>query len=132
LISLGLERQWIQKLKAILNVPSPKIVIAGSGMSNGGRILHHEKNYLPDPKNTILLTGYHLWGQWAFHSRWCEKDPYNGEDVSVRAHVAFISAYSGHKDSDHLVEFVGHTAGTLKKVFVTMGEPKSAMFLSKD
>jgi len=44
--------------KAILQVPPPKIIIAGSGMSNGGRILHHEKNYLPDKNNTILLTGY--------------------------------------------------------------------------
>ena len=44
--------------KAILHVPNPKIIIAGSGMSNGGRILHHEINYLPYKENTILLTGY--------------------------------------------------------------------------
>jgi len=44
--------------KVILHAPNPKIVIAGSGMSNGGRILHHELNYLGDPTNTLLLVGY--------------------------------------------------------------------------
>ncbi|KKR41683.1 MAG: Metallo-beta-lactamase family protein [Candidatus Nomurabacteria bacterium GW2011_GWF2_40_12] len=47
-----------EESKMIMNIPNPKIVIAGSGMSTGGRIVHHEKNYLPDPNNTLLLTGY--------------------------------------------------------------------------
>ena len=54
-----------------------------------------------------------------------------GEEVPVRAHIALISGYSGHKDSDHLVEFVENTAKTLKKVFVVMGEPKASMFLAQ-
>jgi metallo-beta-lactamase family protein len=51
-----------EESKAILHIPPPKIIIAGSGMSNGGRILHHEKNYLPGKDNTILLTGYQTIG----------------------------------------------------------------------
>lgn len=118
--------------KGILEVPSPKIVIAGSGMSNGGRILHHEKNYLPDKRNTILLTGYQSAGTMGrLIQDGAKKIRIMGEDVPVRAQVAFISAYSGHKDSDHLIEFVGNTAKTLKKVFAVMGEPKSAMFLAQ-
>jgi len=54
-----------------------------------------------------------------------------GEDVNVKAHIEMISGYSGHKDSDHLVEFVEDTAKTVKKVFLLMGEPKSAMFLAQ-
>lgn len=118
--------------KRILEVPSPKIVIAGSGMSNGGRILHHEKNYLPDKNNTILLTGYQstgTLGRAIFDG--VKKVRIMGEDVPVRANVALISGYSGHKDSDHLLDFVSNTAKTLKKVFVAMGEPKSSMFLSQ-
>ncbi|MCB6554795.1 MBL fold metallo-hydrolase, partial [Desulfovibrio desulfuricans] len=44
--------------RMIGQVPNPKIVIAGSGMSTGGRIVHHERHYLPDSNNTLLLTGY--------------------------------------------------------------------------
>ncbi len=51
-----------EQSKEINDVPPPKIVIAGSGMSNGGRILHHEQRYLPDPKSTILFIGYQAKG----------------------------------------------------------------------
>jgi metallo-beta-lactamase family protein len=44
--------------KDILTSPFPKVIIAGSGMSNGGSVMHHEHNYLPNPNNTILLVGY--------------------------------------------------------------------------
>lgn len=118
--------------KSILRVPAPKIIIAGSGMSNGGRILHHEKNYLPNENDTILLTGYQSVGTLGrMITDGNKKVKIMGEEVQVRAHVAMISGYSGHKDSDHLVEFVEKTAKTLKKVFVVMGEPKSSMFLSQ-
>jgi metallo-beta-lactamase family protein len=118
--------------KAILMVPPPKIIIAGSGMSNGGRILHHEKNYLPNANDTILLTGYQSMGTLGrLISDGAKKIHIMGEEVHVKAHIAKISGYSGHKDSDHLLEFVEDTAKTLKKVFVVMGEPKSAMFLAQ-
>ncbi|MFA5773419.1 MAG: MBL fold metallo-hydrolase [Candidatus Paceibacterota bacterium] len=121
-----------EESKAILQVPPPKIIIAGSGMSNGGRILHHEKNYLPGENNTILLTGYQTVGTLGrlIHNG-AKKVHIMGEEVTIRCHVAMISGYSGHKDSDHLVEFVENTASTLKKVFVVMGEPKSSMFLAQ-
>ena len=118
--------------KAILEVPPPKIIIAGSGMSNGGRILHHEKNYLPDENNTILLTGYQAVGTLGrLIEDGAKKIHIMGEEITVRANIAKIIGYSTHKDSDHLVEFVEKTANTLKKVFVTMGEPKSSMFLAQ-
>jgi metallo-beta-lactamase family protein len=54
-----------------------------------------------------------------------------GEEITIHAHVENILGYSGHKDSEHLVEFVENTAKTAKKVFVVMGEPHSAMFLAQ-
>lgn len=121
-----------EESKAILDVPAPKIIMAGSGMSNGGRIQHHEKNYLPSENNTILLIGYQSVGT---PGRAIEngnkKLHIMGEDVPIRAHVEMISGYSGHKDSDHLIDFVADTANTLKKVFLLMGEPKAAMFLAQ-
>jgi metallo-beta-lactamase family protein len=118
--------------KAILNVPDPKIIMAGSGMSNGGRILHHEKNYLPHANNTILLIGYQSVGTLGRSiQNGTKKIHIQGEDVHIKAHVEMISGYSGHKDSDHLVEFVSDTAKTVKKVFLLMGEPRASMFLAQ-
>ena len=118
--------------KAILNVPSPKIIIAGSGMSNGGRILHHEKNYLPDKNNTLLLTGYQTMGTLGRAIQdGAKKIRIMGEDVKVKANVVFIDGYSGHKDSEHLLSFVEDSEDTLENVYVVMGEPKSAMFLAQ-
>ena len=121
-----------EESKDILHIPNPKIVIAGSGMSNGGRILHHEQNYLPDPNNILLLTGYQSQGTIGrLIQDGAKSVRINGMEVPVRAKVVFIDGYSGHKDSDHLVEFVQATADTLKKVFVVMGEPQSALFLTQ-
>lgn len=118
--------------KDILTSPFPKVVIAGSGMSNGGRVMHHEHNYLPNPNNTILLVGYQSVG--TIGRRIEDRTDHLflfGDKIPVRARIEKISGYSGHKDSDHLVEFVSTSAKTLKKVFVSMGEPKSSLFLAQ-
>jgi len=116
--------------KLINTVPNPKIIIAGSGMSSGGRIVHHEKHFLPDPNNTILLTGYQAAGTLGrLIQEGVKTIRIGGQDVIVRAHVVTISGYSGHRDSDGLLEFVENMKDKLQKVFVVMGEPKSAMFL---
>ncbi len=119
-----------EESKMIGEVPNPKIVIAGSGMSTGGRIVHHERHYLPDSNNTLLLTGYQSVGSpGRLIQEGVKTVRISGEDVVVRAHVVTISGYSGHKDSDALLNFVEDTQDSLKKVFVVMGEPKSTMFL---
>ncbi|HAE36301.1 MAG: RNA-metabolising metallo-beta-lactamase [Candidatus Nomurabacteria bacterium GW2011_GWF2_35_66] len=121
-----------EESKAILYSPDPKIIMAGSGMSNGGRILHHEKNYLPNANNTILLIGYQAVGTLGRSiENGAKKIRIMGEDIYIKAHLEMISGYSGHKDSDHLVEFVEGTAKTVKKVFLLMGEPKASMFLAQ-
>ena len=121
-----------EESRMIGNVPNPKIVIAGSGMSTGGRIVHHERHYLPDSNNTILLTGYQSVGTPGRLIREGLKIVrITGEDVPIRAHVVTISGYSGHKDSDGLLAFVEDMQDKVKKVFVVMGEPKSSMFLAQ-
>lgn len=116
----------------ILAIKGPKIVIAGSGMSNGGRIIRHEKAYLPDKKNILLLVGYQSPGTLGRRIADGDKEvEIEGEKISVRAEVRQIEGYSSHKGLDDLVAFVETSADTLKKVFVTMGEPKSSMFLAQ-
>ncbi len=118
--------------KMINEAPNPKIIIAGSGMSSGGRIVHHEKHYLPDPNNTILLTGYQSVGTLGrLIEEGVKKVRISGEEVNVKAHVEIILGYSGHKDGDGLFGFVEDMEDTVKKVFVVMGEPKSSMFLAQ-
>lgn len=116
----------------LLHMPNPKIVIAGSGMSSGGRIVSHEKTLLPHENNTILFLGYQGVGTLGRKIQEGEKKVriYN-EDVKVKASIAVVEGYSSHKDSDNLLEFVSHTAPRVKKVFVAMGEPKSAQFLAQ-
>lgn len=116
--------------RKIEEIPNPKVIIAGSGMSSGGRVVHHEKQYLPDPKNTLLLIGYQAVGSpGRLIQEGVKTVRIAGEYVTVRAHITTISGYSGHKDSDSLLDFVSEMQDKVKKVFVVMGEPKSSMFL---
>lgn len=116
--------------KAIDQSNSKKIIMAGSGMSNGGRIIHHERKYLPDAKNTILLAGYQSVGSLGrLIQDGTRVIKILGEDIPVNAKVTSISGYSAHKDSDGLFEFVHQTADQVKKVYVVMGEPRASLFL---
>ena len=116
--------------RAIDASPLPKIVIAGSGMSNGGRILHHEKRFLPDPNSTLLLVGYQAVGTLGRRLQEGQKRVrIMGEDVDVRARIETIGGYSAHKDSEGLLEFVASAVDALKQVYAILGEPKSSLFL---
>lgn len=109
-----------------------KIILAGSGMSVGGRVVAHEEHFLPDPKNTVLLVGYQSTGSLGRAlSDGAKKVHIHGRDVKVKAHIEVLYGYSAHKDSDHLVEFVSTASDRLKKVFVAMGEPGASMHLAQ-
>ena len=120
----------VSESKAIAKAPDPKIIIAGSGMSSGGRILHHEKRCLSDPKNMLLLVGYQAVGTLGRLIQDGVKEvKIHNETIPVKAEVRVIHGFSAHKDSDNLIEFVESSQHTLKKVFVAMGEPKASLFL---
>ena len=114
----------------IQKTPGPKIIIAGSGMSHGGRILSHEKRYLKDPNTTLLLVGYQTVGSIGrLLQDGAPKVRILGEDIKVNARIATIRGYSGHADRDALVDFVARGGDQPEKVFVTMGEEKASLFL---
>jgi len=118
--------------KSIARHPGSKIIIAGSGMSTGGRVIHHEREYLGDPQSTILMVGYQVAGSLGREMQDGAKSvKIEGQQIEVKAHIETIFGYSSHKDSDHLIEFVEKTAKTLKCVWVAMGEPKSSLFLTQ-
>jgi len=113
---------------------SPKIIIAGSGMSHGGRIRQHEKQYLDDANTTLLLVGYQTVGsvgrllQDGAKQIWIDR-----MEVKVKAQVETIRGFSGHADRDQLVALVhkGTEAKPPKQIFVTMGEERSSLFLTQ-
>lgn len=121
-----------EESKTINGNNNPKVIIAGSGMSNGGRIVHHEAKYLPDPNSTIIIVGYqavNTLGRLIVDD--AKEVLIHGNPVKVNARVVNIHGFSAHKDSDNLVKFVGSTADTLKKVIVVLGEPKSSYYLGQ-
>jgi metallo-beta-lactamase family protein len=118
--------------RAIDHNGGAKVIIAGSGMSMGGRVTHHEALYLPDPRSTILLVGYQpvgTIGRKLMDN--VKKLEINHKTIKVKAKIESILGYSAHKDSDNLVDFISPSATRLKKVFCVMGEPKASMHLAQ-
>lgn len=116
--------------REIVKDTGAKIIIAGSGMSHGGRIRSHEQRYLSDPKTTLLLVGYQAVGILGRRLQDGAKHvEIDGQRVKVRAKVAIIKGYSGHADRDQLVDFVAKGGDKAETVFVTMGEERSSLFL---
>ncbi len=146
-----------EESKNIEGTLGAKIILSGSGMSEGGRVVNHEIEFLGDSNATILLVGYQAAGTLGRRLQDGEGEinisPPNppltirgGQNhknhksrgdakirIKVRAKIESITGYSSHKDSEHLLEFVEQTAhnSSLKKVFCIMGEPKSSLFLSQ-
>lgn len=122
----------VNDARRIYEARGSKIIIAGSGMSTGGRILTHEARYLPDPQATILFVGYQAAGSLGRAIQEGVKTITIGRKrLSVRARVETVTGYSSHMDSPNLLQFVEGSAETLQKVFVVMGEPRASFFLAQ-
>jgi metallo-beta-lactamase family protein len=126
--------ETVKESSQIARFNGPKIIIAGSGMSHGGRIREHEKRFLGDPRTTLLLVGYQVVGgigrlmQDGAKQVWID-----GTDVRIKAKVATIRGYSGHADRNQLIDLVyqGVQKEMPKQVFVTMGEERASLFLTQ-
>lgn len=121
-----------EQSKEINAVPAPKLIMAGSGMSTGGRILHHERRYLSDPKSMILFIGYQAYGTLGrriFDG--AETVEIFGERVPVRCQVRAIGGYSAHADQNGLREFIDRIERPVKQVFVVQGELPAAEALAQ-
>src|SRR3989344_4989665 len=93
--------------KAINIAPKPKVIIAGAGMMNGGRILHHLVRYLSDPKTTVLIVGYQANGTLGRRLYSGEKTvEVLNERVHVKAKILPIGAYSAHADQKKLITWL--------------------------
>lgn len=121
-----------EESKAINDIPAPKVIIAGSGMSHGGRILHHERRYLSDPKSAILFIGWQSKGSLGREILDGAKEvKIFGETIPVNCRVKDISSYSAHADQAALLKWLKPMRQTLKKVFVVQGEEEASLALAQ-
>jgi metallo-beta-lactamase family protein len=121
-----------EESEQIADAPSPKIIMAGAGMSHGGRIGRWEQKYLPDPKSTLFIVGYQAPGSpGRLLQDGAKQVRLGGNYVTVRAHVQTFSGWSAHADRDGLLAFAEGTKPRTHTIFTALGEPSAARFLAQ-
>jgi metallo-beta-lactamase family protein len=117
----------VDESKAVSSRRGPMVVIAGSGMATGGRVLHHLKAFAPDSRNTIALVGYQAAGtRGAALAAHAPSIKIHGEYVPVRAAVESISSLSAHADYSETLTWLGAMSVPPERTFITHGEPAAA------
>lgn len=120
-----------EQSKSLNKTPGPKIVIAGAGMMNGGRIVHHAFHHLSDPASTLLIVGYQAEGTLGRKLYEGAKSvKIFGEYVEVKCAVKAIGALSAHGDQVKLIKWVGEAEKIPAKVFCVHGEAHAATELA--
>ena len=113
--------------KALNDIEGVAIIISASGMCEAGRILHHLKNNIGDPKTTVLFVGYCADNTLGRRIRDGEKEvPILGGRYKVRAKIEAIDSFSGHADHSELLDYFDRTTGPKKRVWLVHGEPQSS------
>lgn len=116
--------------KALNRQRGPLLIIAGSGMANGGRIIHHLKHRISDPSTIVLFTGYQAEG--TLGRRILEGEPQvriQGEILDVRARIEKMNALSAHAGQDEILHWCGRFQSAPKTTFLVHGEPPAQQAL---
>lgn len=124
--------QDVAESKALNDIRGPFIVISASGMAEGGRVLHHLRNNIENPRNTVLITGYqaeHTLGRRIVERQ--REVPIFGDPVRLRAEVVKLNEISGHADQSELLRWIKPLVPGLKKVFLVHGEMPGQEALSQ-
>jgi metallo-beta-lactamase family protein len=117
----------VDQSKAIAAHQGPMVIIAGSGMATGGRVLHHLRLYASDGRNTIALVGFQAAGtRGAALAAHEPSIKLHGEYVRVRANVISITSLSAHADYRELLQCLSSLTDAPTRTFVTHGEPTAA------
>lgn len=105
----------------------PMIIIAGSGMGTGGRVVHHFKAFAPDARNTILFSGFQAGGtRGATMVDGADEVKIHGEYIPIRAEVTAINSLSAHADAGEIIDWLKHFEKPPKQTFITHGEPDAS------
>ena len=118
--------QTADESKALNESPEPAIIISASGMCDVGRIKHHLKHNIWNPKSTILFVGYQAPGTLGYSIvNGAKKVTIFGEEFVVNARIEYIEGYSGHADQEWLMNFVYSFISRPKHIFLVHGEEES-------
>lgn len=118
--------QTADESKALNESPEPAIIISASGMCDVGRIKHHLKHNIWNPKSTILFVGYQAPGTLGYSIvNGAKKVTIFGEEFAVNARIEYIEGYSGHADQEWLMNFVYSFISRPKHIFLVHGEEES-------
>ena len=116
--------------RALNEIKIPSIIISASGMCEVGRIKHHLKHNLWDPRNTILFVGYQAPGTLGAKIVGGDKKvKIFGEEVAVNARIEYIEGFSGHADQEWLLNFIYSFINKPKHIFLVHGEPEGQKIL---
>ena len=117
--------------KALNHHEGPLVIVSASGMATGGRILHHLKLRLPDPRTTVLLVGFQSIGT---RGRALQEGArtlrIHGQDVPVRARVETLDGLSAHADRDEILRWLSGCRRPPRQTYVVHGEPQAAQGLA--
>ncbi len=117
----------IEESKILNTRKDPMIILAGSGMATGGRVVHHLKEAAPDARNTILFSGFQAGGtRGAAILEGAREIKIHGEYVPVRAEVAMIDNLSAHADANEIIGWLKSFQNPPKQTFITHGEPAAS------
>lgn len=121
-----------EESKHLNALPEPAIIISSSGMMSGGRILHHLKAYLPDPKSTLVVTGFQAEGtRGRAILDGAKAVKIHGVPVAVNAGVEFIESLSAHGDYNDILRWLTGFEKPPKATFLVHGEPDAAVALKR-
>ena len=110
----------------------PSIVISASGMASGGRVLHHLKHQLPDPRNTVVLVGFQAAGtRGRLLQEGARSVKIHGQYVPVRAEIVDLEEYSVHADADDVLAWLGSMPAAPGSCYITHGEPDASAALRR-
>lgn len=117
----------VEQSKSLNKRSGPMLIIAGSGMATGGRVVHHLKVFAPDPKNAIILTGFQAGGtRGAAIQAGADSIKIHGEYIAVRAEVACMGNLSAHSDRGETLAWLRAFEAPPRRTFITHGEPDAA------
>jgi len=117
----------VEESKALNARTQPMIVIAASGMATGGRVIHHLKAFAPDPRNTVLFSGFQAAGtRGAAMLAGARTIRIHGQDIPVQAEIAALSTLSAHTDAAETIDWLRTCTTAPRMTFVTHGEPVAA------
>lgn len=121
----------VDESKQINTAKSPKMIIAGSGMMTGGRILHHAMRYLPDPRSTLIIVGYQANGTIGRQILdGAEEVTIYEKKIPVRCTINAIGGLSAHGDKNKITSWIKNAKKKPEKIFCTHGEVESANALA--